>query len=349
MFPAGVTKVEKPWDALDGMVRIKDLGRRTNADTWTEGFHAAMAQAQSEDGEQQAIAGEELRKHLHTENEKHYAVEHGVLPVLEKLLKSENYDAAQAGKICLFGFGYHPQKNRTSMADVEAHYRSTWLDSERVAAARKAFDDVDATVSWGEGKALMQAEVVKQGGKIGALTWGETDFGSLAIMLGFVAPKAGENFLDLGAGLGKVLCGAQMLCDFDKLLGIELIEGTAAAGQTLVNKFSEARGLPEGKVELQCGDFLEADWSSYDVVFSNASMFPKDLLKAICKKMDNELKEGTRVIFITSALKYGKRLGMLNAKRMYCKHQEEGDTPATFFLYKMQSMDLLKDGDEEAE
>jgi len=46
---------------------------------------------------------------------------------------------------------------------------------------------------------LMEQEVAKRGdGKIGALTWGETSFDSLAIMLGYVKPKPGEKFLDLG-------------------------------------------------------------------------------------------------------------------------------------------------------
>lgn len=78
------------------------------------------------------------------------------------------------------------------------------------------------------------------------------------------------------------------------------------------------------------------DWSPYDVVFANASLFPKDLLTAIATKLDNELKTGSRIIFITNALnvKETQRLRQLNARRLYCKHQEEGDTPATFFLYE---------------
>lgn len=222
---------------------------------------------------------------------------------------------------------------------VEANYRSKWLDQCKVEQARDVWANVDRTVTWEQGKTLMEEEVAARGGKIGALTWGETAFDSLAIMLGLVQPRAGERFLDLGAGLGKVLCAAKLLCDFERCLGIELIKGTAEAGQSLVKQFQQSQGLADDVIELRQGDFLESDWSDADVVFANASMFPKDLLKAIAKKMDAELKDGARVIFITNSLK-GERLKQINARRLYCKHQEEGDTPGTFFLYEVKPAEV---------
>jgi len=152
----------------------------------------------------------------------------------------------------------------------------------------------------------MEDEVARRDGKIGALTWGETCFKSLAIMLGHVGAKEGESFLDLGAGLGKVLCAAHLLVDFKECVGIELIEAMAEKGQDLCAEFEGKARRHEGTLEMKAGDFLQHDWSNADVVFANASMFPKDLLKAIAKNMDAELKTGARVIFVTNSLK-GKR------------------------------------------
>jgi len=72
-----------------------------------------------------------------------------------------------------------------SVEDVDSKYRENWIDPARVESAREAWHAVDGKVSWESGKELMQAEVDKQGGKMGALVWGETAFDSLAIMLGF--------------------------------------------------------------------------------------------------------------------------------------------------------------------
>lgn len=224
-------------------------------------------------------------------------------------------DAPQTAKISLFGFGFRPGMQ---LEEVEASYRSNWLDAERVEAARALWLGIDQKVSWEDGKNLMEQEVAKRGdGKIGALTWGETSFDSLAIMLGYVQPKAGERFLDLGAGLGKVLAAAHLLCDFEECVGIELIERMATTGQGLLADFNAQCRTHEGTAELRAGDFLEADWSPYDVVFANASLFPKDLLGAIATKLDAELKTGSRIIFITNSLnvKETKRLRQINARR----------------------------------
>jgi len=134
-----------------------------------------------------------------------------------------------------------------------------------------------------------------------------------------------------------VLAAAHLLVDFKECKGIELIDGMAKVGQGLVTEFNSSCRIHDGTTELLQGDFLTHDWSDADVVFSNASLFPKDLLKAIANKLDEELKVGARVIFITNALpvKHTKRLRQTNARRLYCKHQEEGDTPATFFHYKV--------------
>ena len=141
---------------------------------------------------------------------------------------------------------------------LDAHYRRDWLDGARVATAQAEWQNVNQFLTWEDGKKLMQEEVENRGtGKIGALTWGETSFTSLAIMLGNVNPEAGENFLDLGAGLGKVLCAAHLLCDFKECVGIELSPGMAEAGQTLVQQFSEQRRVHGGTVELRQGDFLQ--------------------------------------------------------------------------------------------
>jgi len=311
-----------------GISRIKDFGRKTDAAKWDESFAEALRLAQSDRAEDHATATEAFNKHCHTENEKHRALELGVVPALFRLLESTDEDAPQTAKITLFGFGYRPGM---VAAEVEAQYRANWLDAERVARASAIWHGAFDRVGWDIGKKLMEDEV--QGGKMGALTWGETSFDSLAIMLGYVKPRAGERFLDLGAGLGKVVAGAHLLCDFTECVGIELISGLAEAGQKILDDFSPKR-IHGGTVALHEGDFLKADWSWADIVFANASMFPKDLLEAIVQKMEAELKDGARVVFITKALK-GSRLKQLNARRLYCKHQEEGDTPATFFLYEL--------------
>ena len=68
------------------------------------------------------------------------------------------------------------------------------------------------------------AEIDRKGMGVGVFAYGEAEIDSFAWVLHHAHPKPGEVFYDLGSGLGKAVILAFLLHDFQKLVGIELLE-----------------------------------------------------------------------------------------------------------------------------
>lgn len=57
--------------------------------------------------------------------------------------------------------------------------------------------------------------------------------------------------------------------------------------------------IPE--LGLKCGNFLEENWSQYDIIFVNSTAFETDLMKEITKKAQ-EMKAGSLLITVTKRI-----------------------------------------------
>jgi hypothetical protein len=70
-----------------------------------------------------------------------------------------------------------------------------------------------------------------------SLIYGEVDYHSFYRVLRKINPPAGGTFYDLGSGTGKAVFAARLTCDFDRCLGIEILEGLHKQATVVANRY----------------------------------------------------------------------------------------------------------------
>ncbi|MDD4940035.1 MAG: 2,3-bisphosphoglycerate-independent phosphoglycerate mutase, partial [Candidatus Omnitrophica bacterium] len=117
----------------------------------------------------------------------------------------------------------------------------------------------------------------------------------IAGILKFLEVKPGEKFLDLGSGDGRVVFLANALCGANST-GVEIDE-------RLLNKAELARGRliekgivnPE-RIKFVKGDFLQEDWSAYNLLFYYSfGTFKTD---SIVEKAIREIRPGAKLVVL---------------------------------------------------
>jgi len=148
------------------------------------------------------------------------------------------------------------------------------------------------------------------------LVYGEVTFASLGIvMCQNFKVKPGGVFYDVGSGSGRGVFAALLLHDFEKLRGVEILEGLYKASVERVNVWkqkvlpaltSEAkqkgRTQPNQDVGFVNMDFRLFDWSDADVVFANSTCFDESLMTDM-SALSELMKEGSYFISLTKKLK----------------------------------------------
>lgn len=119
------------------------------------------------------------------------------------------------------------------------------------------------------------------------------------MLLDYVRPQPGEVLYDLGCGSGRPMLAASMAWpELHSCVGIELMPQVYELGNKVALKFNSLcteRNMPHAPVSVICGDILEIDWSSADIIFFASVLFPVDALEAAADQMAR-LKPGTRII-----------------------------------------------------
>lgn len=133
------------------------------------------------------------------------------------------------------------------------------------------------------------------------LCYGEIEVYPFYQLLTKANPKAFETFLDLGAGTGKAVMTAAMLCDFAKASGIECQEGLYQASKTVQTRY-ELLNKYRCKVSFIQADIFQIPAITADVIFINATCY-SPARWAILEEKLNKVKAGTRVILTTKRLK----------------------------------------------
>jgi hypothetical protein len=220
------------------------------------------------------------------------------------------------------GWDSTPKNAIDYRAEVEKLRKSVYtiiLDS-----LQREWDDIFKDYPTARAKKIAQAE--KKAKKLHdiSVVYGEVCFPSLAdVFINKIRWRPGGIFYDLGSGTGRGIFTALLLHDFDKLCGIELLQGLHEAAcevmdgyakkpKELDEKPDKLRGASESsesasgtkrdpRVKLVCCDFRDYDWSDGDVVFANSTCFDEDLMGDLTKQCEL-LKKGTHVITLTKDL-----------------------------------------------
>lgn len=187
-----------------------------------------------------------------------------------------------------------------------------------------------------------ERESFKQNETSTSLVYGEVKFSAIAAILhkSGVSFPSGGCFVDLGSGSGRVVFAARLLHNFEKLRGIEILEGLHEAAVTVQQRFQTlapilgknlrhllpANAVPSSMQFIRAS-FLESDWSDGDVVFANSTCFSDSLMHAISVQ-SKQLKEGAYIAVLT------KPLRARHLKRITSFRHQASWGPATIHIYR---------------
>ena len=163
------------------------------------------------------------------------------------------------------------------------------------------------------GKRTSRKERRQHGFVAASLTYGEICFGPFAGLFQVLRNdglQPGGKFCDLGSGAGRAVFAAALSWDFEKVLGIEILQGLhELCDQKLLPRFDlhirekmESETRREVDVNFIRGDATVIDeWISSRVVFANSTCFDRKLMETLAKMASN-MDPGCYFITMTAPL-----------------------------------------------
>lgn len=206
-----------------------------------------------------------------------------------------------------------------SLPDIRDH--SVYV-AERTPAEREGFESSPGHTLWKKLYAPWPKTLGKKASRMArienefvhpSLTYGEIEYEPFVALFDVLLAdglKPGGIFVDIGCGVGKAVFAAAIGHDFDKVVGIEILQRLHDISSTdLVRRFEEHIRhdvMPESRqhcdLEFICGDATVLDWSESRVVFANSTCFDAALMSKLeaCAKA---LAPGSYFITTTAPLK----------------------------------------------
>ncbi|PIQ44077.1 MAG: hypothetical protein COV52_04960 [Gammaproteobacteria bacterium CG11_big_fil_rev_8_21_14_0_20_46_22] len=137
------------------------------------------------------------------------------------------------------------------------------------------------------------------------LTYGEICFHAYLRVLEQLPIDNSSRFLELGSSIGKNTLITATMSPAHSVTGIELIPSMHKTSLEILSKAQKDKHLKaminETQVNLINADFLTVDWSTYDVIFINATAFIEDFWQTMFQKL-LQLKPGTQIALISRPL-----------------------------------------------
>lgn len=159
------------------------------------------------------------------------------------------------------------------------------------------------------------------------LLYGEISLESCQKILERANPKKGK-FYDLGSGTGRVVIAMQLLGNFEKSIGVELLEGLHEKATELHTVFAQNGFSDEAKnIQFFNDDLFNINLEDADFVILNHPFKEGEAFPRLENKFVQELRPGTKIVSTIRALenKKFKRLGNANYEFSW------GNSTAYFF------------------
>ncbi|MFC1659316.1 hypothetical protein ACFL0U_01995 [Pseudomonadota bacterium] len=121
-------------------------------------------------------------------------------------------------------------------------------------------------------------------------------------------------FYDLGSGTGKLVLAANMLCNFSRCIGIEILDELHKVAVEKGTEYEKTLDDSErGKIEFIKGDFLKHNFSDADLIVAGLPSQDPKVLDNLEKKFE-ELRSGIKIVTIIGFLKTDKVKEIKNKK-----------------------------------
>uniref|UniRef100_A0A8R1E0Z6 Histone-lysine N-methyltransferase, H3 lysine-79 specific n=2 Tax=Caenorhabditis japonica TaxID=281687 RepID=A0A8R1E0Z6_CAEJA len=135
-------------------------------------------------------------------------------------------------------------------------------------------------------------------------TYGETNLEQMASIIDELRLGPSDVFVDLGSGVGQLVCFAAAYSNIKQAVGIELSPLPAGRAVDLSNYFKKIMdhfGKNCGALKLIHGDFLDPKFKKLiteeaTVIYINNLAFGPELMLRITLELLQELKPGTRIV-----------------------------------------------------
>lgn len=169
------------------------------------------------------------------------------------------------------------------------------------------------------------------------IIYGELNFKSLQKIYKSkrVSIKLNESktFYDLGSGCGKIVVASDILLpNFEKFVGIEVLEEMHEASELVKERLSEIDEEKAKKIEFINDDFFNVNLSDADVIFLHFPMKnAEELYLELEEKLRKELKYGCAVISAIREFADDEHFAMFDKMRVKCSY---GKT-SIFCYYKI--------------
>jgi len=174
-------------------------------------------------------------------------------------------------------------------------------------------------------------EISKQARKDSELNTEKFLYGELPLetcheILEFANPKKGL-FCDLGSGTGRVVLAMQLLGNFKKSAGVEILKGLHDQATKIHESLQQNHPQIAQQISFHNRDIFKTKLNNVDFVLMNHPFKDGQIFEQLEEKFLNELKPGTKIATIIRALKSSefKRLGTKTLKFSW------GDSSVHFF------------------
>lgn len=134
-----------------------------------------------------------------------------------------------------------------------------------------------------------------------ALTYGELPLATFHELMQRCQPKAGEAFIDLGAGLGQLVLAAAYYYPFKKSAGVERLPPLLEAAKAAHAKLASACAFKTERVEFHLSDISEVAWQDYDVLLAHATCYSDDTIAHLTAGL-TKIRKGGRMLVLGQAL-----------------------------------------------
>jgi len=144
------------------------------------------------------------------------------------------------------------------------------------------------------------------------LTYGELDFTSIGEIFYTIENrygkiKPGGVFYDLGAGTGKGVIAGALLHNFEKCVGIEVLESLYSISLQIQSEYNSVFSEEDNRelltnapeVKFLVGDMFEIGWGDADFIFANSTCFDMEMMARIA---ECPVKPGTWALTLTKSL-----------------------------------------------